>query len=255
MYGETNLFVRHVAHLFEQFESGDDFLDVVTEAIEVVLDISQQDLLVVRRGAVQFLQRPLAGIEKHIAGSVFEWLVVKFERANLVLLVSNFLEHGLLGRFEQSVEAAQDHHGKDDITVFATDIHVAKAVVCDAPNEGNKGIVGGLVHSISSGLIFEIWVFSLSPGARQPLGMDLVVRFLSFAGAANVSVVFDPMVYLCASFLKLVVRPRRPSAFLDLGNTRSNLSKLVLAIPEGCFNLSFFLRREERDFELPQILN
>ena len=65
---EQDLLVRHVPHLLEQLEAGDDLFDVVAEAAEVFLDIGQQDLLVVGRGRVELLQRPLAGVVEHIAG-------------------------------------------------------------------------------------------------------------------------------------------------------------------------------------------
>jgi len=45
------------------------------------------------------------------------------------------LEDSSLAGFEQRVEPADDHHGEDDVAIFAAHINVAKDIVGDAPNE------------------------------------------------------------------------------------------------------------------------
>lgn len=67
---EQHLLISHVAHLIKQLETADDLLDVAAEATKVVLDVGQEDLLVIGGCAVKLLQRPLAGVIEHIAGSL-----------------------------------------------------------------------------------------------------------------------------------------------------------------------------------------
>ena len=45
------------------------------------------------------------------------------------------VEHGLLGRLQHGIEAAQHGHRQDDVAVLAADVEVAQHVVGDAPDE------------------------------------------------------------------------------------------------------------------------
>ena len=49
---KQNLLVSHVAHLLQQLEARDDLFDVVAEAAKIILDVSQQNLLVVGGGSM-----------------------------------------------------------------------------------------------------------------------------------------------------------------------------------------------------------
>lgn len=55
-------------------------------------------------------------------------------------------EHGVLGRLQQRVEAAQGGHGQDAVAVFSADVDVAQDVVGDAPDEGDDLVMGGGGH-------------------------------------------------------------------------------------------------------------
>ena len=53
-------------------------------------------------------------------------------------------QNGLLGGFEDRIEAAEDGHGEDDVAVLAADVDVAEDIVRDAPDVvGDPVEVGG----------------------------------------------------------------------------------------------------------------
>jgi hypothetical protein len=52
----------------------------------------------------------------------------------------------VFGKLQQGVQAAQYHHGQDDITVFAPDVDITKAVVGIRPDEGYDFIMYSVVH-------------------------------------------------------------------------------------------------------------
>jgi hypothetical protein len=62
------------------------------------------------------------------------------------------LQHGLLGRLEHCVEAAQDGHRQDDIAVSAADVNVAEDVVGDVPDEVGEAVELGSLHVVSNGI-------------------------------------------------------------------------------------------------------
>ena len=45
------------------------------------------------------------------------------------------VQYGLLGRLEYRIQAAQDRHRQDHITVLAPDIQIPEHIVGDAPDE------------------------------------------------------------------------------------------------------------------------
>jgi len=83
---QQNLLVGHVAHLFQQLKALDDLFDVVAEPVQIILHVCQQDLLVVRGGGMQLLQRPFAGVEKYVTRGGLEGRIVQFGGLHLVLL-------------------------------------------------------------------------------------------------------------------------------------------------------------------------
>ena len=143
---EQHLLVRHVPHLFEQLEAGDDLLDVVAEPTEILLDIGQQNLLIVGRRGMELLQRPLAGVVEDVTRCRRQRSLIEFRRLHLIALETNLLQNRRLGRLQQRVETTQDHHRQDDITILAANIDIAQTVVSNGPNERDQFVMGGLVH-------------------------------------------------------------------------------------------------------------
>ena len=95
---------------------------------------------------MQLLQRPFAGVEKHISRGRLERGIVQFRRLHFVFLEANFFQDGSLGGFKQGVEAPKDNHRQDDIAVFTPDEDIAQGVVGDGPDEVGDPVELSLVH-------------------------------------------------------------------------------------------------------------
>ena len=57
------------------------------------------------------------------------------------------VEDGLLSVLQHGIQAAQDGHGEDDVSVLAPDVEVAQDVVGDAPDVVGDPIESALFHS------------------------------------------------------------------------------------------------------------
>jgi len=84
----------------------DDVLDVAAEAVEVFLEVGQQDLLVVGGGLVQLAQRPLADVVEHVAGGGLQGAFVQLGQAHLALLEGQLFHHLGLARLQQGIQPA-----------------------------------------------------------------------------------------------------------------------------------------------------
>jgi hypothetical protein len=64
------------------------------------------------------------------------------------------LQYGILGRFQDAVEAAQYDEGEDYLAVFGL-LEVAAQNFCDGPDKGGEGLdvggIGGDDHALSIG--------------------------------------------------------------------------------------------------------
>ena len=140
------MLVCHVPHLLQQLEAGDDFLDVIAEATEVLLDISKKDLLVVCGGSVELLQRPFARVVKYVAGRSHERGIIELGGLHLRLLEANLLQHGFLCRFKEGVEPPEDDHRQDDVSILPADVNIPQAVIGDRPDERNELVVSSVIH-------------------------------------------------------------------------------------------------------------
>ena len=124
--------LRQPRDLIAELEVVEDVLDVRREAVEVGLEVGLELLLA---GAVsQIAQRELRGVVERLAGRLAERLRPGWRCSALSSDVLH-VEHGLLGRLEHRVEAAQDRHRQDDVAVLAAHVQVAQDVVGDAPDE------------------------------------------------------------------------------------------------------------------------
>ena len=126
--------------LVAELEVLEDVLDAGGEAVEVVLEVGLQ-LLAAGAGA-EVVEGELRGVVEGLAGRLAE----RFLLLDDPLLVEPGLhvEDGLLGGFEDRVEAAENGHGEDDVAVLAADVDVAEDIVRDAPDVvGDPVEVGG----------------------------------------------------------------------------------------------------------------
>ena len=123
--------LREARDLVAELEVLEDVLDVRREAVEVGLEVGLELLLA--GAGPEVAQRELRGVVEGLAGRLPQGLVL-VDDARLVERGLH-VEHGLLGRLEHRVEAAQDGHRQDDVAVLAADVEVAQDVVGDAPDE------------------------------------------------------------------------------------------------------------------------
>ena len=128
--------------LVAEFEVFQDVLNILREAVQVVLKIGEKLLLAA--AGFEVAQGELGGVVERLAGGGGEGGALLGD-ARLVEHLLGF-EDGLLRRLQHGVHAAQDAHGQDHVGVFAALEQVAEHVVGDAPDEGDDFIVGGLVH-------------------------------------------------------------------------------------------------------------
>ena len=133
---------REPRDLVAEFEILEDVLDVRGEPVEVGFEVGLELLLAGSR--LQIAQRKLRGIVERLAGGLSKSLILM----NDLRLVERRLhiEHGLLGRLEDCVEAAQNRHRKDHIAVLAANIQVAEHVVRNAPDEVSDPVQLSLFH-------------------------------------------------------------------------------------------------------------
>ena len=122
--------------LAPEFELVDDLLDIGAIAIEIILHIGQEDLLVVGRIIEYPLQGPRAGIVEYISSCLRQPILIKLRKLGFIALESYFFHDGFLSGLQQSIQPAQDDHGEDDIPVLAPHIDIPEAVVGDGPDEG-----------------------------------------------------------------------------------------------------------------------
>ena len=134
--------------LVAELEVVEDVLHVGREAVEVGLEVVLELLL--GGAGLEVAQEEGRGVVEGLPGGGAQGVVLVGD----AFLVEGglHLQHGLLGRFEHCVEAAQDGHGQDDIAVFAADVNVAQDVVRDVPDE-----VGEAAHSV------ELDCFQMTP--------------------------------------------------------------------------------------------
>ena len=126
--------------LVAELEVLEDVLDAGGEAVEVVLEVGLQ-LLAAGPGA-EVVEGELRGVVEGLAGRLAERLLLLDDP--LLVEPGLHVEDGLLGGFEDRVEAAEDGHGEDDVAVLAADVDIAEDIVGDAPDVvGDPVEVGG----------------------------------------------------------------------------------------------------------------
>ena len=139
--------------LVAELEAVEDVLDAGGEPVEEVLEVGSQ-LLAAGPGA-EVVEGELRGVIEGLAGRLPERCFLLDD--SLLVEPSLHVEDGLLGGFQDRVEAAQHGHGEDDIAVFAADVDVAEDIVGDAPD-----VVGDPVE-VWGGGFGHFWVMGLLP--------------------------------------------------------------------------------------------
>jgi hypothetical protein len=163
--------LREARDLVAELEVLQDVLDVGREAVEVRLEVGLE-LLLASTG-LEIAQGELRGIVESLARSLPKSLVLI---GDLGLVERRpHIEHSLLGRLEHGVEAAQDGHGQDHVTVLATDVEIAEDVVRNPPDEIRDPVEVAVAHRLSQA----------SRPARSPSQLPRVARHRSWRPAPS----------------------------------------------------------------------
>lgn len=134
--------VHHCPDLVAELELVEDLLDVRRESVEIRLEVGLQCLLLPTAGEV--LQQKRRRVAECLSRCVAEGgpLVVDLRSIQLFL----HFQHGRFCLLEHHVEATDDCHRKDDVTIFSSYINIPKAIVSDSPDETDYRVVFLIVH-------------------------------------------------------------------------------------------------------------
>ena len=142
------LFVGHMADLRLEIKAADDLFDVIAEAIEVFIEVFQQDLLVISGRVGQGFECPFGYVVEDVTGCGLKRLFVQLDGIHLLLLEIDFVQYRLFGGFKQGVQAAQHHHWQDHITILTAHIDIAQAVIGNTPDKRNQFVVYAVIHLV-----------------------------------------------------------------------------------------------------------
>ena len=134
--------LREAGNLIAELEVVEDVLHVRREAVQVRLEVGLELLLTGAR--LEVAQRELRCVVERLAGGLTQRLVLVRDLG----LVERRLhvEHGLLGRFEDGIEATKYGHRQDDVAVLPANVQVAEDIVGDAPDEVGDPVQLALFH-------------------------------------------------------------------------------------------------------------
>ena len=140
-----NVCLDHGVDLIAELELLQNLLHIRRETVQIGFKIRFQGLLLRTAGKVAQTER------RRIAKSLSRRIA---QRRPLVIdtgLVQLFLhiQDSLFAILQKSIQTPDDRHRQDYITVLAAHIHVAQAVVCNAPYKTNYLIMHLIVHSSS----------------------------------------------------------------------------------------------------------
>ena len=138
--------------LVAELEVLEDVLDAGGEAVEVVLEVGLQ-LLAAGAGA-EVVEGELRGVVEGLASRLAERFLLLDD--SLLVEPGLHVQDGLLGGFEDRVEAPQDGHGEDDVAVLAADVDVAEDIVRDAPDVVGDPVEVGGGHGVGGGVVVGV---------------------------------------------------------------------------------------------------
>ena len=133
-------------NLVAELEVLKDILHIGREPLQVGLEIGGE--LLAAGAGLQIAQGEPGGVVEGLSRCLAEGGVL-FDHADLVQRCFH-VQHGLLAVFQHRIQPPQDGHGKDDVTVLATNVKVAEDIVGDAPN-----VVGNPVKITATHMIKE----------------------------------------------------------------------------------------------------
>jgi hypothetical protein len=84
------------------------------------------------------------GVVKGLAGCLTQGCLLVGDPGSVEHLFH--VEHRLFRRFQDGVEAADDDHGENNVSILATDIHIAQDIVCNAPDEIGNPVQSAVLH-------------------------------------------------------------------------------------------------------------
>ena len=139
--GQQAVVIGQFLGLGEIIEVFQNVPDILAVAVEIFGKIVVQEIVVVGGLGFQAVQRPLAGIEIAEAGDVLYGILVQDFQLHF-LLGFHFLVHFFFRGLQEGIQTAEYNHRKYDVTVLATEEHVAEHVVRNAPDEAHHLTVG-----------------------------------------------------------------------------------------------------------------
>ncbi len=117
--------------LVAELELVQNLLDVGREPIQIGLEVGPQLLL--SPTGCEVAEPEGRGVVERLGGGLAQRTVL-ICFASVVQLCLH-VEHSVLGRFQDCVEAADDRHGQNDVTVLAAHVDVPQDIVGYTPNE------------------------------------------------------------------------------------------------------------------------
>ena len=137
--------LRQAWDLVPELEVLQNVLHVRREPVEVDLEVVPQLLL----------GSPGLEITEAERGGIVEGLTRCRTEERRVLIRNAFLIEGglhlhdrVFGRLQHGIQASDHGHGKNDVTVLASDVNITQCVVGDTPDEVRQPVELGLVHEL-----------------------------------------------------------------------------------------------------------
>jgi hypothetical protein len=141
--------VNHCVYLYAEFEFVEYSLYIGGEAVQVFDEVGFELLLV--GAARQVFQTKLRSIAEGLIRGFAQCFGLVYDARG-----SEVFFHGkdiIFCIFKHRVQAADNSHGKDNVTVLATHINITEAIVGDTPYKTHDGIVGLVVHDFKPFLL------------------------------------------------------------------------------------------------------
>ena len=139
--GQQAVVIGQFLGLGEIIEVFQNVPDILAVTIEVFCEVIVQEVVVVGGLGFQPVQRPLAVVEITEAGDVLYCVLVKNFQLHF-LLGFHFLVHFFFRGLQEGIQTAEYNHREYNVTVLATEEHVAEHVVRNVPDEAHHLTVG-----------------------------------------------------------------------------------------------------------------
>ncbi|BFU91373.1 MAG: hypothetical protein NTAFB01_25600 [Nitrospira sp.] len=128
--------------LITKLEVLKNVLNVLREAIEVVLEIGEQ--LLPAAAGLEIAQSKLRGVVESLARSITERRALLSDACHIEHLLG--VQHLLLGRLEHRIHAPDDAHRQNHIRILAPLKQIPKDIIRNTPDKGDNLVMSGLIH-------------------------------------------------------------------------------------------------------------